>query len=573
MTPTLAIPKDIVNSLLSHGGTNVFAFLATSEFVKYCKNRDLNINLKRLFTLEKLGLFAPVFRVNAANLDNPISIPLPQSNTYFEEGALIDTISNIGNYHVPDPKEDQSEAYYSIFQIDTLNLTLSSMTRSVQLDSYLEPLQNQGKLPTFRTATWIDLATLTASTIKASQHREGIALLCQYISDRYGPYAKTNQSQISVPTGPILGFDSFISRISYDWDWYEFARAWDPHRVETLFSLTPEKLKHAYETLSLSQQTCDPLDNWYQLIQFVSYNERQKLKGPALRAESIRLGCTMLRKLYSELYDEELPHPNEIHRNVITHFPELHIRNDTRKHLEFVVNRYDLNPQPKVTLFVEGQSEEKAVKIIFESYFGAHLGKYGIEIVCLNGVDNATGSKEDRFRAILRLIDYLHMHQTFTFLILDNENYASRLKQHTKKAKSIHGSRLHITRSEYIKIWRESFELDNFSATEIAEAMNNLASQHVFKRNEIIRCKKQTNPTNALSKLYKTKTDYGLNKVKLTEELVGLMLSDNSRKNPENRPIVRTLRRVAKLAVRNPFPARLETWEKNQSSKYFGKKT
>ena len=46
---------------------------------------------------------------------------------------------------------------------------------------------------------------------------------------------------------------------------------------------------------------------------------------------------------------------------VITPIPELNARQDTRRYLELVVNRYELNPQPKASLIVEGSSEEKAV--------------------------------------------------------------------------------------------------------------------------------------------------------------------------------------------------------------------
>ena len=166
------------------------------------------------------------------------------------------------------------------------------------------------------------------------------------------------------------------------------------------------------------------------------------MKGDALRAETLRSGAHMLRLLYKDLYDEELPHPNEVTGKIITPIPELETRKDTRRYLELVVNRYDLNPQPTVSLILEGASENLAVGAIFEQYFGAHPGKYGIEIIVLGGVDVATGAKEDRFRAVIRLIDYLHYHQTFTFLILDNERYARKLRAEAQKAKSIHGRAL-----------------------------------------------------------------------------------------------------------------------------------
>ncbi len=124
-------------------------------------------------------------------------------------------------------------------------------------------------------------------------------------------------------------------------------------------------------------------------------------------------------------------------------------------------------------MIVEGPSEEKALETIFEEYLGAHPGKYGIEIIVLGGVDVGPGWKEDRFRAIIRLLDYLHHHQTFTFLILDNERYARKLKAEAQKAKSIH-SRRYVTRPEYIKIWKRSFEFDNFSCTEIASVLTEM---------------------------------------------------------------------------------------------------
>ncbi len=40
----------------------------------------------------------------------------------------------------------------------------------------------------------------------------------------------------------------------------------------------------------------------------------------------------------------------------------------------------------------------------------------------------------------------------------------------------------------------------------------------------------------------------------------------------ESRPIIKVLERVARLAARNPLPTMYETWEKNQASKYLGKK-
>jgi hypothetical protein len=253
--------------------------------------------------------------------------------------------------------------------------------------------------------------------------------------------------------------------------------------------------------------------------------------------------------------------------------PELEVRRDKRRFLEFVVNRFGLNPQPRAAILVEGASEKRALEMVFEEHLCVHPGALGIEITDLKGVDTATGGKTDRFRAILRLIDYLHHHQTLAFLILDNENSARRLKEAAKGAKSIHHKRRHVTRSEYITVWRKSFEFDNFSCREIAAAMEQLTSGRVqFTWPEVADCKNGLNPGARLLSLYSQRTNSELGKVKLTEILVRRMLSNTSRRNPDNRPIVKLLRRIERLAARNHLPTTEEVWESNQASKYLGKK-
>lgn len=280
----------------------------------------------------------------------------------------------------------------------------------------------------------------------------------------------------------------------------------------------------------------------------------------------------MLALLHRDLYGGDLPHPNEMGATIITHMPELAVRADVRRHMEFVVNRFDLNPAPKLTLFVEGASEEAAAKIVFERYFGAAAGTHQIEIVDLGGVDNATGGKrQDRFRAILRLVDYLHHHQTFTFLILDNENYALKLKEAAKGFTSTLHSNRHATRPEYIKVWQTSFEFDNFSATEIAKALTSMTNGVVFRPADVAACKKAKNAGAELSTLYRARTNAGLNKIDLASKLIDMAFDPSCRKALANRPLVQTLERVVRLAALNPFPTMEESWERNQLSSYFGK--
>ena len=202
-----------------------------------------------------------------------------------------------------------------------------------------------------------------------------------------------------------------------------------------------------------------------------------------------------------------------------------------------------------------------------------HPGICGFEIIDLQGVDTVTGNKKvDRFGAIFRLIDYLNHHQTFTFLILDNENYAQMLKERAKKEKSRHGFRRYTTRSEYIRIWRISFEFDNFFCTEIAAALTLLASGVAeFSVSEVMNAKRDSNLGSALKSVYKKKANYGLQKTKLAQVLAEKMMYTTDNQEIEKRPIIKILNQIELLAVHNHLPTTQSIRDANQTSTLFDK--
>lgn len=565
----LTIPANAARFLLRDGGVHLCRPMRSGEFIKFCKARGVAIDQRRLLRFERLGIFSPLFRVYPSTARRPLSLPLT-TNTWFRKGYARDT-SRGDPHHVPERNDDDGEAYYSRFQIASLSFAVSQYTIRVNIESFLEggsgekaAWQRRGRQLHAMAENFVNHRS------EAYQFRPAIDLLCQFISDRYFPHTRGNQRTRIVSKGGF-SFDRWLVVNGTGWDWELYTSAWKPALAEKLFELTPARLRHAYEALSAQQSWDDPLENWYQLVQFVSPRQRDRLKGSALGAETMRAGALMLRFLHRDLYGEELPPPNELHGTIITHVPELGARTDVRRYMELVVNRFDLNPAPKLTLFVEGDTEKAAVAEVFEKYFGAPAGTHQIEIINLGGVDNATGGKADRFRAILRLIDYLHYHQTFTFLILDNENHARKLKEAAK----VHMSTLHrerfATRPEYIKVWKSSFEFDNFSNTEIAQAMNFVARGHRFAPGEIAACRNSLNPGAALSALYRNRTSAGINKLDLSSELVSKMFDQASRRRLANRPLIKTLERVVKLAALNPFPTMEDSWQRNQSSTYFGR--
>ena len=545
--------------------------LQLDKFVTYCTERELEVTAKRLNRFEKIGVFQPIARcIETAETTSKLDVANGPQSDWFDRGLLVDTCDLSADYAVPEVGDESSEAFYSIFQIDHLSVVLTEMTLRVDLDPHVG---EEASAPDWneRADEWIEYATAIVDSWQTHVFRRALPILCQHIANRYYPQTQTNQ-RVYYP--PPRGFPQgeWIFRKARNWDWFEYARSFDPGEVQTRFGLTPAILQHAYETLSGSACFCDPLENWANLVEFVAVDQKRRLKGKALRAQSFRDAANMLRRLYKDLYDQELPPIDEIYSTVLVYMPELEIREDVRHHLEFVVNQYDLNPQPKLVLFVEGESEIVLIKAIFANYFGLHPGISGIEIVNLRGVNNATGSgKVDRFQAIFRLIDYLHHHQTLTFLILDRENQAKTLKIAANRKKSIHGQNRMAMPANHIELWKVSLEFDNFSNTEIATAMTNLAGgRTIFRTADIKAVRKAQNPGKALSDLYKGRTGYGLKKPALADQLASILTDPNTRRIPSNRPLVKILIRVRQLAARNRFPKRQESWMMYQASEFFG---
>ncbi|AXE63926.1 hypothetical protein BBF93_06625 [Hyphomonas sp. CACIAM 19H1] len=546
--------------------------LNARKFVAYCKERDIDVSAERLVRLERLGVFRPVFRFQADDtLTVKLEVPGDQTTTWFENRWALDSYAPSANYDIPLPNDESSAAYYSIFQIDHLCLVLNAFNMNVQLDRFLEysnePLdwEKIGE-------RWLAYGDMALKSKRNHTFRPAIALLCQYISDRYYPQTQTNKRTITISGPGGFSEDEWMLVNGLDWDWYQYTRNFDPKEVEARFALTPEVLRHAYETLGSAASRCDPIDSWANLVEFVSLYQKKKLKGKALRAQSMREAANMLRLLYKSLYGEDLRPTHQIHGQVINHFPELDQRNDVRRHLEFVVNQYDLNPQPKLVLFVEGESEVVLIEAVFRDLFGTHPGASGIEIVNLQGVNNATGSKkEDRFKAIFRLVDYLHHHQTLTYLILDNENQASKLKAAASETRSLHGQSRMAVPPDHIQLWEVSLEFDNFSDDEIASALTAITDGRCFfNANEVHTAREDKMPGSALTALFRSKTNYGLNKPTLATELAKILTDRSSERRTSDRPIVKLLKIVRTLALRNPFPTRQKSWLVNQASSFLG---
>jgi phage tail protein X len=246
--------------------------------------------------------------------------------------------------------------------------------------------------------------------------------------------------------------------------------------------------------------------------------------------------------------------------------------------LELVANDFGINPKPQAVLFIEGATEMTVVPLIFEEIYAANPNVFGIELVSLGGISNATGGKHSSFSALWRLVDYLHHHQTISFVLLDNEGLAPKnVGVGLPSAHSIHFPDRRATRKNYVKLWKLSFEMDNFNDAELARALTEYSQRKAkFSPADVKQCREsartatKNKKVRTLDVLYTERTGRNLNKPQFGRTLVRSMFDAATKRKPEHRPIARFLDKLAGLAARNHQPVTHAMWEYNQRSGHLG---
>lgn len=537
--------------------------MTSDQFVRFAKERNLAVSHEQLHRFERNRVLVPVVRI-AQDFPDDQTLHLDGSPAAaaFDAGWVVDTSAPGAAYALPDIDDRDRRALYSPFQLWALERVLQGTTWSLDLGAHVGADSESVDWD----AHMSRLITQTAKNVdrlRSDPSLCAVPLLCQLISNRYFPHAQGNQRTIRV--GGISSFGGRISFSSTSWDWWTYCDGWDPAPLVEAFELDETSLERVYVNLVGAMRLCDPLWSWAELVRFINQEKRDRLKGDALRAESYRQSAEMVRQLHLELYGVDLGPPEEMFGHVVRHVPELEVRDDPREYLQYVVNQYDLNPQPKSVLFVEGKTEEVFVKRIFQELFGFHHGKSGIEIVNLAGVGNATGNKKhDRSSAILRLADYLHEHQTLAFIMLDREGQAKNLQKAAADKSSFFPSRSRAMPQNRICLWRQDFELDNFSDTEIARALTDMPDHTVDFRSAEIKAVRAKWPKQKLSGLFRERTGHDLNKPLLAERLAGIVVAPETRKRPANRPVIKFLQRIDNQSWMNHWPITRDIWRQNQ---------
>lgn len=579
----------------------VCPLLEIDRFISFCKERSINTSKQQLKQFERLGIFFPIARIARPKIKEKIeylnngkeyriigilkdgeewtggikegyasfSFEKNYAEGWIENGFLWDPSTRDfeeSNLAIDEDGWHCEENYYSIFQCYSLFNLIRYTKREIHAEWWYSCDNEKIKKITDDLSEW---AKGMIDGHKENGIRgENASIICQVLSNRFFPKTQSDRRTFNVST-------SIFNR---DWDWYKYCHCWDSKFILKEMGISIDELKNLHQIISMDAQNVDPLKNWYELVNFVSVEEKKQLKGNALLAQTLFSMEQMIRLFYEDITGVKLDSPSEGSGFRLENYYGKGIVEDNLRYLEFLANRYHLNPRPKLILVVEGNGEEDQFPRLSEELFGYPFSKLGIEVVNLKGIGEFTGEKKrDKYGALEKFIDYHHNRQTIVFIVLDDEGRASSIKNKLLNATSKFYKKRHITKEEYIVIWKgKTIEFENFNNNEIAKAMTSVCNNFFeFKESEIENCRlSRKKDSDHLSILFREKTGYGLSKPELLRMLFGFII-DNGKKEISSdgepiRSVVKVIRDIIKLASLNHQPSRLDSWEKNQESGYFG---
>lgn len=582
--------------MIGSGNFLVCPMLTADQFVRHCQERGIEISLGHLERYERLGIFMPTARVRYPKIR--IKVERTEDGTgYTELGPLKDGEEWAGEideeyaglFWLGDSarewmdegllweprvedfrpwdtfKDDRGrtavETYYSVFQTFPLyQLMRSTALPRLGMDQVISFSEEEMKS---WVARWAEHAPGIISVFAdGDSAMDKIAALCQAISTRYYPHAKSDGVRISVPHPDFF-------------NWNEYRRRWDARKVFDDLGLTVEEVAGFVETIAGHAESIDPIARWLEFTRFFPPSKRDQLKGKALLAQTGYAMERMLNLFHRELTGEEIylfdssPADREaLYGKGVTQ--------DDLRYLELLSNEFNANPRPRLILAVEGKGEFEQFPHLAEELFGHKLSRLRIGLINLSGVEGFTGRKKyDPYGALEKLIDYYHYMQTIVFVILDDEARAAVVKQRLVQATSKFRPNRTVTKDEYIHLWKRNVEFDNFTHVEIARAMTEVAGgAYVFDEAEIADCESRFGREgDTLSKLYREKLNYDLVKPELLRVLFGYAVAAPKMETggkEVTRPVVEVTRKVITLSLRNHPPSYLDAWERTQDSEWLG---
>ena len=396
------------------------------EFVRWLNDRDVNINSESLLLLAREGVFPPIAweaPPDSASTDRFIPVEIDGLGlVYGDRGETPDLKQLLGRAPT---RIDHGRSWWHPFQL----WRASHVTRSLQISI----ASFQGLYGPDRYRQLVD---------QLFQHSDPLERLVRLTKDE-------RWSESFAVIGMLLAADPLViealtGRITTDalsGETFEGMFAWrqelNHNCILSKNHCSVEMLRRWHKEFAIDAELGDPLSGWRELIAYVPRRKRLTLKGAALRAEDGYYQAEVLRR-YLEIYHGVTDLPDEDLVRLGPHIPSYKERffgrqtttDGNRSVFRNVVRQYDLDPQPRVRWFVEGDTEigfiERWAKLRHVS-----LERAGIELLNLKGVSRL---EDPLVRAFLFLCQ---QEEIFVAMTVDGDNRSAdrrRVLEHMSRS-------------------------------------------------------------------------------------------------------------------------------------------
>jgi hypothetical protein len=422
-----------------------FPLLTVDRFGREAKKRGADLSFgsvlrERLEEFDQVGALCPVL------FDVGTGTPVLREEVEFVPWT---------EYSVDEDGINHPHPYYAYWQLlyvaDAIDLGQAPVSLDWIIEDDAARRLGEGYRPWFEAqrAVWQELD---------SRWRASVLLLIR-IQNRYGPPIKGGLGRSS----SAMVYDAEAS--THVDPYTEERRSFRADEVLSELGLDPAAVKEMHERIAIHGETIDPNGSLHMLLRMAPFKERDKLEGPARRAQDAYDAAEMIRSFYYDVTGELLPNPDEIFdlsdkswkRRIFGKWP---IRSFTRADLQAELRRHDLWPH-QVHLIVEGETEEVVCRRLIEGLVGAEAERIGITFSRLDGVG--------KLRLHQEIVRLTRNFARWPVLILDREGDVER-EVAVMKREGLLSDNTAI-------LWDSSFEEQHFSDDELVGAVCGLANE------------------------------------------------------------------------------------------------
>jgi hypothetical protein len=385
--------------------------LTAPKFIRYLQDRGLQYNYEDLKICDKKKIFSPLYRIKKSSI-----------------GKRLD-----GYYYHP----------YQVFILYEFQYPLMYYKLRINFLDWKKEYKNT--LAENIDKYFVNQISFCKKHLSSRLEKLYLLLL---IEDRYLPSIR----------GFLHFSDSNITKSQIDWE--EWTKDFNPNDIlkKSKFNITD--LRNARKYFIMKGQSCDDIKNIKLLIDLIPFRKRNDMKGNSRLAQEYYEMAELIKFFIEDITGKKETSPFDL---LDKNGQRIDLYNRDIRHK--VLEEFLINPNYKVYLVIEGDTEEMVINYIEKAY-GMSLESFDIKLYNLKGLGN--------INRVEGLIKENNDNNIISYFILDNEG-------EWKKEYEKWEQRNWVDR-KYSHIWRRNFEEDNFREKDLIKIINKLLKKNNLKK-------------------------------------------------------------------------------------------